>query len=82
MKSVNRIQKGSDLGAEGGDKMIATVASIEHDLYGNTEIDAVVGLARGAGARLDRGNEVTFTGTLVRVDPLVRNIFVADGKVE
>jgi hypothetical protein len=82
VKSVNRIQKGSDLGAEGGDKMIATVASIEHDLYGNTEIDAVVGLARGAGARLDRGNEVTFTGTLVRVDPLVRNIFVADGKVE
>ena len=82
VKSVDTIRAGSDLGAEGGTKLIATVATIDHDLYGNTDIDAVLGLPAGAGAGLQHGDEVSFTGTLVRIDPLVRNVFVAEGKLD
>ena len=79
VKTVDRVHSDGDLGNEGDAKLVATVATIEHDLYGNTDIDAVVGLPPGAGANLRRGAEVTFSGTLVGVDPLVRNIFVARG---
>jgi hypothetical protein len=80
-KTVDRIHTDSHLGKAGDDKLIATVATIEHDLYGNTEIDAVVALPAGTGSRLRRGDDVSFTGTLVGVDALVRNILVADGRL-
>jgi hypothetical protein len=81
VKSNDRIRNASDLGAEGDDKLVVTVATIDHDLYGNTDIDAVLGLPAGRAAGMKRGDEVTFTGKLVRVDALVRNIFIADGKL-
>lgn len=82
VKSVDPIRRHSDLGAEGGTKLVATVATIDHDLYGNTDIDAVVALPAGAGAGLDRSREVTIAGTLTRIDPLVRNVFLSDGTLE
>jgi hypothetical protein len=81
VKEVGRIRSGSDLGPEGATKLIATVATISHDLYGNTDIDAVVALPAGSGANLPRNAEVTFTGTLVGVDALVRNVLVAKGSL-
>lgn len=60
-------------------KTIVHVATIENDLYGNAEVDAVV--AFPPGTRLERGERVSFTGTLVGVDGLIRNLFVADGKL-
>lgn len=60
-------------------KAIVHVATIENDLYGNAEVDAVVALPPGT--ELERGRRVAFTGTLVKVDGLVRNLFVADGRL-
>ena len=57
--------------------MIVDVASIEHDLYGNASIDAVV--AFPADATLpERGEVVRFTGRLIAVDGLTRNLFVSN----
>lgn len=82
VKSVGRIPPKSEIGDEGGESLVVTVARIEHDLYGNTDIDAVVGIQPGSGFGFRRGDEVTFAGTLVRVDPLVRTVFVADARLE
>lgn len=82
VKSTGTIGTSSDLGPAGDDRLVATVATINHDLYGNTDIDAVVGLPTGAASGLRRDDDVMFTGTLVGVDALVRNVFVAGGRLE
>lgn len=79
VKSVDSIRRDSELGPEGAVKLVATIATIDHDLYGNTDIDAVVGLPPGTGGGLERGRKVTISGTMTRVDPLVRNVFISDG---
>ncbi len=81
VKSTGRIGADCDIGNEGADRLVVSVATISHDLYGNTEIDAVLGLPAGTVPNLHRGDPVAFTGTLVRVDPLVRNVFVADARL-
>ncbi len=60
-------------------KAIVHVATIENDLYGNAEVDAIV--AFPPGVDIAEGQEITFTGRLVKVDGLVRNLFVADAAV-
>jgi len=60
-------------------KAIVHVATIENDLYGNAEVDAIV--AFPPDTTLERGDEITFTGTLVKADGLVRNLFVAEATV-
>ncbi len=82
VKSVDPIRRDSDLGTAGGTRLIVTVATIDHDLYGNTDIDAVLGLPAGAGSALRRGDDVSFTGTLVRIDALVRNVFVVEARLD
>ena len=62
-------------------KALIRVATVEHDLYGNTEVDAVVALPVNDEQRLEEGQEVTFTGELVKVDGLIRNLFVAEGRL-
>lgn len=60
-------------------KAVVQVATIANDLYGQTEVDAVV--AFPTKVRLGEGAEVRFRGRLVKVDGLIRNIFVADGEL-
>lgn len=62
-------------------KAVIEVATIENDLYGNARVDAVVAFPREAAARLNEGQEIDFTGRLVKVDGLVRNLFVTDGRL-
>ncbi|MCZ6461822.1 MAG: hypothetical protein O6705_06245 [Actinobacteria bacterium] len=60
--------------------LVVDVASIEHDLYGNSTVDAIV--AFSADAELpERGEPVRFSGRLVSVDGLTRNLYVADGRL-
>ena len=82
MKSMSTIRARSDLGPEGATRLVVTIAAIEHDLYGNTEIDAVLALPAGSAGHLSRGDKVSFSGTLLRVDPMVRNVFVGDAVLE
>jgi hypothetical protein len=60
----------------GGVRAIITVATVDNDLYGNTDIDVVV--ENPGGPRPTLGATVTVTGTLSTIDPLMRNLFVSD----
>jgi hypothetical protein len=58
-------------------RAVIAVATVKHDLYGNTEIDVVAEGFTGISPTEDQ--RVTVTGTLATIDPLMRNIFVTDG---
>ncbi len=79
MRSVRDYSTDYDFGSEAGVKAVITVAEVQHDLYGNSTIDAVVQFP--AGTALERDDVVTFTGRLLKVDPLMRNIYVANGEL-
>jgi len=79
VRTVRPYETDLDFGKGPGTKAVIRVASISSDLYGNTEVDAVVALP--ASLQFDRGDVVTFTGTLHRVDAMMRNVFVADGRI-
>ena len=70
-----------DFGDEPLTKALIGIAKISNDLYGNTEVDAVVAFPPEISDELKRGDEVTFTGRLHKVDGFTRNIFVIDGKL-
>lgn len=61
-----------------GDTMTvtATVATVNNDLYGNTGIDVVFDIPAATAPASDA--RVTVYGTLDRIDPLMRNLFVKD----
>lgn len=79
VKSIRAYRYDADFGDEPGVKAVITIATVEHDLYGNTEIDAVVALPPGSDKGRQRHDTVTFTGVLAKVDPMMRNIFIEDG---
>jgi len=62
-------------------KTIIDIASLENDLFGNTVVSTVVALPDSAIDSLTPGSEVTFTGTLIGIDALVRNLYVSGGQV-
>ena len=64
-----------------GDKAQCTivVATVHNDLYGNTDIAVVVDGVTGPVP--SEGQLVTVSGTLNTVDPLMRNLFVADARL-
>ncbi|MDJ0960854.1 MAG: hypothetical protein QNJ88_09355 [Acidimicrobiia bacterium] len=80
VKSAREYRRDSDLGEEPGTRAVVTVAQIENDLYGQTTVDAVVGLPPGTSNVL-RGQTVTFQGTLTKVDAMMRNLFVTEAQV-
>ena len=53
-----------------------TVATVNNDLYGNTDIDVVI--ENPGGGRPTVGATVTVTGSLSTIDPLMRNLFVSN----
>lgn len=56
-----------------------TVANVHNDLYGNTDIDLLADIATTAAP--DIGTDVTVSGMLNRIDPLVRNIYVENATI-
>jgi len=78
LKSIRAYQYDADFGDEPGVKAVVTIASVQHDLYGNTTIDAVVALPPGSDHGRQRHDTVTISGVLTKVDPLMRNIFIED----
>jgi hypothetical protein len=61
-----------------GVTVTVTVANVENDLYGNTDIDVVV---EATGPPPAKGAKVTISGILDRIDPLVRNLYLAAAKI-
>ncbi len=56
-----------------------TVATVNNDLYGNTEIDVLAEVASSSAPEVE--SIVTVAGMLVRIDPLVRNIYVENATI-
>ncbi len=61
-----------------GAKVTITVATVSNDLYGNTDIDVVV---EGTDIAPAKGATVTVSGMLDRIDPLMRNLFLANARI-
>ena len=57
-------------------RLTITVATVSNDLYGNTEVDIVV--ENPGGRTRNEGETVMVAGRLDTIDPLMRNLFVAD----
>lgn len=62
-----------------GVKAVANIGTIHHRLYGEVEIDAV--LALPPDTRIPLGSTISVEGTLVKVDPLLRNLYVQGAAV-
>lgn len=75
VKSARSYESDADFGRGPGVKVVATVAGLEHDLFGTTDVDAIVEFP-GFGAVPERGDLIAFDGTLNAVDPLMRNFTV------
>ena len=80
VKQAREIEEDQTVTTGPATKAVVTVAQIENELYGKTAIDAVVFLPRGSADKLQRGNVITFSGTLDKVDPFMRNLFVTNAR--
>jgi hypothetical protein len=59
-------------------RVTVTVATVENDLYGNTDIDVIVETTEPPPSK---GSTITVSGILDRIDPLVRNIYLATARI-
>ncbi len=78
VKQASPYDGDDELSPQAGTKAIVTVAQIDNDLYGKTDIDAVVYLPGTTATDLDRGDTISFRGTIEKVDPFMRNVFIVD----
>ncbi|MEA2010032.1 MAG: hypothetical protein U9N78_04940 [Actinomycetota bacterium] len=59
-------------------KAVIDIAVLENDLFGNTVVTAVAAFPPGSIDGFEPGDDIAFSGELVGIDALVRNIFVGD----
>jgi hypothetical protein len=62
-----------------GVKAVVSIGTVEHRLYGEVEIDAVLALPERT--RIPIGSTVSVEGRLVKVDPLLRNLYIQGAAV-
>jgi hypothetical protein len=74
VRKVRSYDFDADFGRGPGVKAVVTVAALEHDLFGTTEVDAIVQLPESVIP--EQGSTVTFVGTLSGADALMRNFTV------
>ncbi|NND01577.1 MAG: tetratricopeptide repeat protein [Acidimicrobiia bacterium] len=80
-KSARDVPNDLDFQAGAGTKMVVAIAEVEHDLYGVSEVDAIVHVPTGSAQGLSRGDRVAFTGTLLKADSMMRNVFVEKARI-
>lgn len=81
VKSVRDFRSDLDFGEGPGSKLVVAIAEVEHDLYGVSEVDAVVAVPADSASHLSRGDRVSFTGRLLKADSMMRNIYVEAGQL-
>ena len=59
-------------------KAVVDIAVLENDLFGNTVVTAIVAFPPGSIDSIQPGEDVTFSGDLVGIDALVRNLLVGN----
>ena len=81
VKRMRRFDHDRDFGEGPGVKGVFAVHTLTNDMFAGREVDAVVHLPLVTADTLDDGDVRTFTGTLTRCDPAMRNLFVTDGEL-
>lgn len=81
VRSTRDFRHDPKLGDDPGTRVVVTVATIENDLYGQTTVDAIVGLPRGNANVLRGRDQLTFEGKLTAIDAMARNLFVTEAKI-
>ena len=81
LRQVDRFTYDYVFGNEPGTKAIVEVLELDTDVYGEREVLAVVELPAEAADQLagQAGHAIAFTGRLLKVDGLMRSIYVASG---
>lgn len=62
-------------------KAIIDIAVLENDLFGNTVVTAVAAFPPGSIDSIQPGEDIEFSGDLIGIDALVRNLFVGRAQV-
>ncbi len=62
-------------------KAVIDIALLENDLFGNTVVTAIVAFPPGSIDSIQPGEGIAFSGELVGIDALVRNLFVGKAQV-
>jgi hypothetical protein len=73
--TIREFRTDNDFGREPGIKATVRIGSLGDSQLVTSQIHAIVHLP--AGTDLSRNDEITFTGTLIRVDRYMRNLYVA-----
>jgi hypothetical protein len=81
LKQARELTEDPDFPDSVGTKAVVAVATVSSELYGENEIDAIVHFPGRAVDHLTRGDTLTFSGTLEKVDPFMRNLYVTDGRL-
>lgn len=82
VKQAREVEDDTKVSVGPSTKVTVTVAQIDNDLYGKTDIDAIVFLPKGNAENLDRGTHIAFTGSLETIDPFMRNLFVTNARLQ
>ncbi len=59
-------------------KAVIDIAVLENDLFGNTVVTAIAAFPPGSIDSIQPGEDISFSGQLVGIDALVRNLIVAE----
>lgn len=81
VKQAREIEEDTTVTTGPATRAVVTVAQVENELYGKTDIDAVVFLPTGTADQLQRGEVISFKGMLATVDPFMRSLYVTDARL-
>ena len=76
--TVKEISSARDAAAR---RFVVGIGAATHDLYGRVSVDAVID-SPGGTAHLRRGDAIRFSGILATCDPLMRNVYLEDARIE
>jgi hypothetical protein len=63
-------------------KAVIDIAVLKNDLFGNTVVTAIAAFPPGSIDSIQPGEDIAFSGDLVGIDALVRNLFVGNARRE
>jgi len=81
LQRLRRFDHDRDFGDGPGVKAVFSIAVLGTDRYSGREVDAIVRLPHGTENDLEIGGRYSFSGTLSRCDPAMRNLFVTGARL-
>lgn len=79
LERLSTYSRDYDFSGGPGVKAVASIGTVPHRLYGEAEIDAVLALPEHTAIPI--GSTISVAGSLVKVDPLLRNLYIQGNAV-